>query len=298
MRILLYVATNLAVVLLLGVVLHVFGVEAWLLNRGVNTNLGAILGFAAVFGFGGSLISLALSKTIAKMTTGAKVITTPADVREEWLLDTVGRLAQQAGVGMPEVAIFPSAAPNAFATGMWKNKALVAVSQGLLENMRPDEIEAVLGHEMSHVANGDMVTMSLLQGVLNTFVIFLSRVVAMVVDSALGSRSDRGRGGVGYFITTMALQIVFGIAASWVVSGFSRWREYRADRGGAKLAGRDDMIAALRRLESLHTPSGLPESLAAFGIKGERGEGFLAALRHTHPPIEKRIAALEALPQE
>ncbi len=297
MRIVLYLVTNLAVVLLLGVVLRVFGVETWLYNQGIDTNLGAILGFAAVFGFAGSFISLALSKTMAKMTTGARVISTPADAREEWLLDTVARQAQAAGVGVPEVAIFPSPMPNAFATGMWKNKALVAVSQGLLDNMRPDEIEAVLGHEMSHVANGDMVTMSLLQGVLNTFVIFLSRVVAMVVDTALsGGRSERGRSGIGYFLTSMVLQIIFGIAASMLVFSFSRWREYRADRGGAKLAGRDDMIAALRRLESLQTPSGLPESLAAFGIKGDRATG-LAGLMRSHPPIEKRIEALQRLEQ-
>src|SRR6185436_9124373 len=294
MRILLYVLTNLAVVLVLGVVLHVFGVEGWLIQHGINTNLPMLLIFAAAFGFGGSFLSLALSKWMAKMTTGARVITAPSDQREAWLLDTVQRLAQTAGVRMPEVAIFPSAAPNAFATGMFKNSALVAVSEGLLQGMRKDEIEAVLGHEMSHVANGDMVTMSLLQGVLNTFVIFFARVVAMVVDSALGARSERGRGGIGYFMTYIVLEIVFGIAASILVMSFSRWREYRADRGGAKLAGRDDMIAALRRLEAMHTPSGLPQNLAAFGIKGDRASGF-RALFLSHPPIEKRIEALQQL---
>jgi heat shock protein HtpX len=296
MRILLYIVTNLAVVLVVGVILRVFGLDTWLASQGIDANYWALLAYAAIFGFVGSFVSLALSKTMAKMTTGARVITTPADVREEWLLDTVARQAQVAGVGMPEVAIFPSAAPNAFATGMFKNKALVAVSQGLLDNMRPDEIEAVLGHEMSHVANGDMVTMSLLQGVLNTFVIFLARIVAMFVDSALSGGRDRERSGIGFFVTNLALQLVFGIAASLVVSGFSRWREYRADRGGAQLANRDKMIAALRRLDSLNTPSGLPESLAAFGIKGGRGSGF-RALFHSHPPIEKRIAELERLPR-
>jgi len=294
MRILLYVLTNLAVVLVLGVVLHVFGVEGWLIQHGINTNLPMLLIFAAAFGFGGSFLSLALSKWMAKMSTGARVITAPSDEREAWLLDTVQRLAQTAGVRTPEVAIFPSAAPNAFATGMFKNSALVAVSEGLLQGMRKDEIEAVLGHEMSHVANGDMVTMSLLQGVLNTFVIFFARVVAMVVDSALGARSERGRGGIGYFMTYIVLEIVFGIAASILVMSFSRWREYRADRGGAKLAGRDDMIAALRRLEAMHTPSGLPQNLAAFGIKGDRASGF-RALFLSHPPIEKRIEALQQL---
>ena len=294
MRILLYVLTNLAVVLVLGVVLRVFGVDTWLVSQGINTNLTALLGFAAAFGFGGSFLSLALSKWMAKMTTGARVITAPTDEREAWLLDTVQRLAQSAGVRTPEVAIFPSAAPNAFATGMFKNSALVAVSEGLLQGMRKDEIAAVLGHEMSHVANGDMVTMSLLQGVLNTFVIFFARVVAMVVDSALGGRSERGRGGIGYFMTYIVLEIVFGIAASILVMSFSRWREFRADRGGAKLAGRDDMIAALRRLESMHTPSGLPQNLAAFGIKGDRVSG-LRALLMSHPPIEKRIEALQQL---
>jgi heat shock protein HtpX len=294
MRILLYVVTNLAVVLLVGVILHVFGIEGWLYQQGIHTNLWGLLGYAAIFGFVGSFVSLALSKTMAKLTTGARVITTPSDVREEWLLDTVARQAQAAGVKMPEVAIFPSHEPNAFATGMFKDSALVAVSQGLLDNMRPDEIEAVLGHEMSHVANGDMVTMSLLQGVLNTFVIFLARVVAMFVDSALSGGRDRERSGIGigFFVTNMVLQLVFGIAASMVVATFSRWREYRADRGGAQLANKEKMIAALRRLDSLHTPSGLPESLAAFGIKGGRSAGF-SALFHSHPPIEKRIAALE-----
>ena len=294
MRILLYVMTNLAVVLVLGVVLHVLGVEGWLYQRGVNTNLGALLTFAAAFGFGGSFISLAISKWMAKMTTGARVITAPSDEREAWLLETVHRQAQAAGVRPPEVAIFPSAAPNAFATGMSKNAALVAVSEGLLQGMRKDEIEAVLAHEMSHVANGDMVTMSLLQGVLNTFVIFFARVVAMVVDSALGARNERGSTGIGYFMTYIVLEILFGIVASILAMSFSRWREYRADRGGAKLAGRDDMIAALRRLESMHTPSGLPQSLAAFGIKGDRAGG-LRALLMSHPPIEKRIEALQQL---
>ena len=293
MRIILYVLTNLLVVSLLGVVLHLFGVEAWLAQQGIYTNLMGLLGFAAVFGFFGSFVSLALSKPMAKWSTGARVITQPADQREAWLVETIARLAQQAGVRPPEVAIFPSAAPNAFATGMFKNSALVAVSEGLLQNMRADEVEAVLGHEMAHVANGDMVTMSLLQGVLNTFVIFLSRVVAMVLDSFLGGRDREGRG-MGFLFTTWILQFVFGIAASILVMSFSRWREYRADRGGAKLAGKQDMIAALRRLEALHTPSGLPESLAAFGIKGERGGG-IAALFHSHPPIEKRIEALQQM---
>jgi heat shock protein HtpX len=295
MRVLLYVLTNLAVVVLLGVVMRVFGVEAWLWNHGVHTNLVGLLGFAAAFGFIGSFVSLALSKPMAKMATGARVITAPQNAKEAWLVETVAHLAAKVGVATPEVAIFPSPVPNAFATGMRKNAALVAVSEGLLSGMTGAEVEAVLGHEMSHVANGDMVTMSLLQGILNTFVIFVSRVVAMVIDSALGGRSDRGRSGVGYWITAWVLEIVFGIFASLLVFGFSRWREYRADAGAAKLAGRDDMIAALTRLEQLQTPGALPDQLAAFGIHGSR-QGGLAGLFRSHPPIRRRIEALERMP--
>jgi heat shock protein HtpX len=290
MRILLYVLTNLAVVLLLGVVLRVFGLEDWLYQHGIPMDLARLLVFAAAFGFLGSFVSLAMSKSIAKWTTGAKVITDPRSTRETWLVNTVRRLATQAGIGMPEVAIFPSGDPNAFATGMRRNASLVAVSEGLLQSMDEREVEAVLAHEVSHVANGDMITMSLLQGVLNTFVIFLSRVVGTIVDGAMGNR-DRGRG-IGYWVTVMALEVVFGILASILVMTFSRWREYRADAGAAAMVGAPAMISALDKLGRMQHPSELPDQLAAFGIHGRR-KGGLAGLFRSHPPIPERIAALQ-----
>ncbi|MBL8260083.1 MAG: protease HtpX [Candidatus Competibacteraceae bacterium] len=283
-RIFLFAATNLAVVVLLGIVARVLGVDRYLYQSGLN--LPSLLVFAAIFGMGGSLISLLMSKSIAKMSVGAQVIENPASQTERWLVDTVRRQAQAAGIGMPEVAIYDSPEPNAFATGANRNSALVAVSTGLLQQMSAEEAEAVLGHEVSHVANGDMVTLSLLQGVLNTFVIALARIVGSVVDQAMRSQDSRG-GGPGYYIVSMVLELVFGFLASLIVMWFSRHREYRADAGGAQLAGRNKMIAALERLRQLQEPSRLPSQMAAFGISGGLGRWLT-----THPPLEERIAAL------
>ncbi|HPE73810.1 MAG TPA: protease HtpX [Candidatus Competibacter sp.] len=289
-RIVLFVATNLGVVLLLGVIARLLGVDRFLYQSGLN--LTSLLIFAAIFGMGGSLISLLMSKWIAKMSVGAQVIEQPRTQTEQWLVETVRRQAQQAGIGMPEVAIYDSPEPNAFATGANRNAALVAVSTGLLEQMTAEEAEAVLGHEVSHVANGDMVTLALIQGVLNTFVIALSRVVGYLVDQALSSRDQEYRGpGIGYWITSMVMEVVFGLLASLVVMWFSRWREFHADAGGAELAGRGKMIAALERLRQLSEPSQLPSQMAAFGINGGLGDG-LRKLFMTHPPLEERIEAL------
>ena len=289
-RILLFVATNLAVVLLLGMVARLLGVDRFLYQSGLN--LPSLLIFAAIFGMGGSLISLLTSKWIAKMSVGAQVIEQPRTQTERWLVETVQRQAQAAGIGMPEVALYQSPEPNAFATGANRNNALVAVSSGLLEQMDADEVEAVLGHEVSHVANGDMVTLSLIQGVLNTFVIVLARVVGYAVDRALSSSNEENRGpGIGYMLTSFVMEILFGFLASLIVMWFSRYREFHADAGGARLAGRGKMIAALERLQQLHEPSQLPSQMAAFGINGGRGDG-LRKLLLTHPPLEERIAAL------
>ncbi len=289
-RIVLFVATNLGVVLLLGMIARLLGVDRFLYQSGLN--LTSLLIFAAIFGMGGSLISLLMSKWIAKMSVGAQVIEQPRTQTEQWLVETVRRQAQQAGIGMPEVAIYDSPEPNAFATGANRNTALVAVSTGLLEQMTAEEAEAVLGHEVSHVANGDMVTLALIQGVLNTFVIALSRVVGYLVDQALSSRDQEYRGpGIGYWITSMIMEVVFGLLASLVVMWFSRWREFHADAGGAELAGRGKMIAALERLRQLSEPSQLPSQMAAFGINGGLGDG-LRKLFMTHPPLEERIEAL------
>jgi len=287
-RILLFLATNLAVVLLLGTVARLLGVDRFLFQSGLN--LPSLLVFAAIFGMGGSLISLLMSKWIAKSSVGAQVIEQPRTQAERWLVETVQRQARAAGIGMPEVALYDSPEPNAFATGANRNAALVAVSTGLLEQMSADEVEAVLGHEVSHVANGDMVTLSLIQGVLNTFVIVLSRVVGYLVDQFLSRGENRGPG-IGYWITSMILEIVFGLLASLIVMWFSRYREFHADAGGARLAGRGKMIAALERLQQLHEPSQLPSQMAAFGINGGLGDG-LRKLLMTHPPLEERIAAL------
>ena len=287
-RILLFVATNLGVVLLLGIVARLLGVDRFLYQSGLN--LPSLLVFAAIFGMGGSLISLLMSKWIAKSSVGAQVIEQPRTQAERWLVETVQRQARAAGIGMPEVALYDSPEPNAFATGANRNAALVAVSSGLLEQMSADEVEAVLGHEVSHVANGDMVTLSLIQGVLNTFVIVLSRVVGYLVDQFLSRGENRGPG-IGYWITSMILEIVFGLLASLIVMWFSRYREFHADAGGARLAGRGKMIAALERLRQLHEPSQLPSQMAAFGINGGLGDG-LRKLLMTHPPLEERIAAL------
>ena len=288
-RIFLFVATNLAILLVLSVVVHVVGADRWLTANGLN--LQQLLVFSAIIGMGGSFISLAMSKTVAKWTTGAQVLDQPRNSAEAWLLATVQRQARAAGVGMPEVAVYEAPEMNAFATGMSRNNALVAVSTGLLHGMSQDEIEAVLGHELSHVANGDMVTLTLIQGVLNTFVIFLARVIGYVIDGALrGGRNDnRGGAGLGYFLTVMVLQFAFGILASMVVAWFSRYREFRADAGGAHLAGRRKMIGALQRLAAGHDASTLPQQMSAFGING----GGVRQLFATHPPIEERIAALE-----
>ena len=292
-RILLFVATNLAVVLLLGTVARLLGVDRFLYQSGLN--LPSLLIFAAIFGMGGSLISLLMSKWVAKLSVGAQVIEQPTTQAERWLVETVRRQAQAAGIGMPEVALYDSPEPNAFATGASRNNALVAVSTGLLQQMSADEVEAVLGHEVSHVANGDMVTLSLIQGVLNTFVIVLSRVVGYLVDQFL-SRGEENRGpGIGYMLTSFVMELIFGLLASLIVMWFSRYREFHADAGGARLAGRGKMIAALERLQQLHEPSQLPSQMAAFGINGGLGEG-LRKLFMTHPPLEERIAALRQHP--
>ena len=285
-RISLFIITNLAVVLLLGVVLRLLGVHGQVGNGGY----GGLLIFAAVYGFAGSFISLALSKVIAKWTTGARVIEQPNGQVEIWLIETVRRQAQAAGIGMPDVAIYPSPTPNAFATGMRRNKALVAVSDGLLQSMRREEVEAVLAHEISHVANGDMVTLALIQGVVNTFVIFFARIIGSIVDKAI-FKSERGNG-PGYYIVVIATEIVLGILASTIVMWFSRQREFRADAGAARLQGSPDtMIAALKRLRGDDAASDLPKAMAAFGIRGGGRMRWFAS----HPPIEDRIAALEQL---
>jgi heat shock protein HtpX len=287
-RIFLFLATNFAIVLVLSVTMRLLGVEPYLNEQGLN--LQALLIFAFVMGMGGSFISLAISKWTAKMSVGAQVIETPSNEAERWLLDTVRRQAQQAGIGMPEVAIYNSPDVNAFATGMNKNNALVAVSTGLLQSMSRDEAEAVLGHEVAHVANGDMVTLALIQGVVNTFVIFLSRVIGYLVDKVV-FKTERGNG-PAFFVTMIIAEMVLGILASIIVMWFSRQREFRADRGGASLAGRQKMIAALQRLQQAHSEP-LPEKMAAFGISGHNGGG-LKRLFMTHPPLEERIAALKA----
>ncbi|HKS56971.1 MAG TPA: protease HtpX [Steroidobacteraceae bacterium] len=288
-RIFLLVATNLAILLVLSVSMRLLGLDQVLDERG-GINLNALLIFSAVLGFSGSLISLALSKVIAKRTMGVRVIEQPRDAAEAWLVETVRRQAQAAGIGQPEVGIFDSPDMNAFATGPRRNNALVAVSSGLLRGMSRREAEAVLGHEISHVANGDMVTLTLIQGVVNTFVIFLSRVIGFVVDRVV-FKTERGHG-PAFLITTIVAQLVLGILASMIVMWFSRYREFRADAGGAKLEGRDAMIGALERLRQQH-PQPLPEQMAAFGIAGNLGEG-LKRLFMTHPPLEERIAALRA----
>lgn len=286
-RIFLFLMTNIAILVLLSITLRLLGVESLLKENGSDLDLNALLIFSAVFGFGGAFISLAISKWMAKRMTGAVVIESPSNNQERWLLETVERQAGIVGIRMPEVAIFPSNAMNAFATGMSKNKALVAVSQGLLTQMNQGEIEAVVGHEMSHVANGDMVTLTLIQGVVNTFVIFFSRVIGHFVDRVI-LKNDRGYG-IGYFITTIFAQIVLSILASTIVMYVSRKREFVADTGGADLAGSQNMIGALKRLGQVE-PEALPEQMAAFGINDKSG---WMALFSSHPPIEARIEALE-----
>lgn len=288
-RILLFVGTNIAVLLVLTIVCKLFGIDEWALSQGYGGLLPLII-FAAVIGMGGSFISLAISKWMAKRSTGAKVIENPSNEAERWLLETVRAHATEAGIDMPEVAVYDAPEMNAFATGMTRNKALVAVSTGLLHNMDRDQVSAVLGHEIGHVANGDMITLALIQGVLNTFVIVLARVLGRVIDGWLGGeRSERG--GIGYFVTVIVLQILFGILASMIVMKFSRWREFRADAAGARFAGRGKMISALERLQGNHGESTLPKSMAAFGISGHIASGF-KRLFMSHPPLAERIAAL------
>lgn len=285
-RILLFVLTNVLVVTVLGVVASLFGVNRFLTANGLN--LTALLGFALVFGFGGAIISLLISKPMAKWSAGVRIIDQPQNADEAWIVETVRGFAQKAGIGMPEVGIFEGD-PNAFATGAFRNSSLVAVSTGLLRNMTREEIEAVIGHEIAHVANGDMVTMTLIQGVMNTFVVFLSRVIGFAVDSFLRRNDERSSGpGIGYMLTTIVLDIVLGFAAAIVVAWFSRQREFRADAGSARLMGRKQpMMNALARLGGL--PAGeLPKSVEAMGITGSLGKLFA-----THPPIEQRIAALQ-----
>lgn len=286
-RIFLFIATNLAVMLVMSVVLSLLGVNRFLTANGLQ--LGTLLAFSLVVGFTGAIFSLLISKPMAKWSTGARVIESPASATEAWLVNVVQTLAQRAGIGMPEVAIY-NGEPNAFATGAFKDSALVAVSTGLLENMTKEEVEAVLGHEVAHIANGDMVTMTLIQGVVNTFVVFLARVVGYFVDSFLSRDEDDHRQGIGYYVTVIICEILFGVAASMIVAWFSRQREFRADAGSAQLLGnRQPMINALARLGGLE-PGELPKSMAAAGISDKAGWG---ALFSTHPPMEERIAALQ-----
>lgn len=290
-RIALFLITNLAVLVVLSIVLSLLGVDSLLAENGVDLDLQALLIFSAVIGMSGSFISLAMSKWSAKRMTGAQVITQAQNKTQQWLLETVARQASQAGIKMPEVAIYQSADVNAFATGMSRNNALVAVSSGLIENMKMDETEAVLAHEVSHVANGDMVTLALIQGVVNTFVIFASRVVGHIVDRVI-LKNDRGHG-IGFFVSSMIAQVVFGILASAIVMYFSRVREFKADAGAAELASSQKMVAALQRLQMIHQPSRLPDQMAAFGINGGFADGF-KKLFLSHPPLEERIAALQS----
>ncbi len=290
-RILLFLGTNLAVVLLASMTFRLLGFESILYNNGVDLNLQALLIFCALLGFGGSFVSLLMSKPIAKWSTKAQVIAEPRTDAERWLLQTVARQSEKAGIGMPEVAVFPSPEPNAFATGANRNKALVAVSAGLLEHMNRDEVEAVLGHEIGHVANGDMVTLTLIQGVVNTFVLFLARLAGFFVDRVV-LKNERGLG-IGYWVTTILAEIVLGILASAIVMWFSRQREFRADAAGAELAGRQKMIGALERLQRYQeAPSTMPDSLVAFGISSGAKQG-LRALFSSHPPLATRIQALK-----
>ncbi len=285
-RIILFVLTNLAVVLVLGIVSRLLGVDRFLTANGLN--LGALLDFALVMGFGGAIVSLLMSKPMAKWSAGVQIIEQPRNQDEAWIVDTVRRFADKAGIGMPEVGIFEGD-PNAFATGAFRDAALVAVSTGLLHNMTREEVEAVIGHEVAHIANGDMVTMTLIQGVMNTFVVFLSRVIGYAVDSFLRKNDENSSGpGMGYYVTTIVLDIALGFLAAIIVAWFSRQREFRADAGAAQLMGRKQpMINALARLGGLHSAE-LPKSVAAMGIAGGIGQLF-----STHPPIEERIAALQ-----
>lgn len=292
MRVILFLAANFSIIIVLSISARVLGLDDWLAQNGMPGQLTGLLVMSLLFGFGGSFISLALSKSMAKRSMGVKVIEQPSNSSEKWLVDIVGRQAKQAGIAMPEVGIFDTQQPNAFATGMKRNNALVAVSTGLLNSMNTDEVEAVLGHEVSHVANGDMVTMGLLQGILNTFVIFISRVIGMIVDRAI-FRVERGIG-PGYFIVSIIAEVILGVLALIIARWYSRRREFRADAGGAQLAGREKMIAALKRLQAQHENEELPGQLAAFGINGGVKSG-LQKLLMSHPPLSVRIDALRRL---
>ena len=292
-RIVLFLATNIAILFVLNVTMRLLGIESILDQQGVDLNLNALLVFAGVIGFSGSLISLAISKWTAKRMTGARVIEQPSNSTEQWLVNTVRHHAQRAGIGMPEVAIYDAPDVNAFATGWNRNNSLVAVSTGLLRTMNSDEAEAVLGHEISHVANGDMITLALIQGVVNTFVIFLSRVIGHVVDRVV-FKTERGHG-PAFWITAIVAELVLGILASIIVMWFSRQREFRADAGGASLAGKGKMIQALQALQRTYDQPHLPDQMAAFGISGKRDGGF-RRLFMTHPPLEERIARLQSQP--
>lgn len=289
-RIFLFIVTNLAILLMLSITLRLLGVDRILDAEGSELNFNALLVFSAVLGFGGSLISLAMSKWSAKHMTGAMVIDVPSNSTEGWLVETVRRQAKAAGIGMPEVAIYDSPDINAFATGMNRNNALVAVSTGLLQKMNRDEAEAVLAHEVSHVANGDMVTLALIQGVVNTFVIFLSRIIGHIVDRAV-FKSEEGHG-PAYFVTSLIAQMVLGILATIIVMWFSRQREFRADAGSAQISGRNKMVAALRLLQQEYEPSHLPDKITAFGISGQKSQ--IGRLFMSHPPLEERIQALQS----
>jgi heat shock protein HtpX len=291
MRILLFLATNIAVMILASIIFNLLGFQSILAANGVDLNLQALLVFCALFGFGGSFVSLLLSKWMAKRSTGTQIITQPRDAQTRWLLDTVARLSRDAGIKMPEVGVFPSQAANAFATGWNKNDALVAVSSGLLNRFQPDEVEAVLAHEIGHVANGDMVTLTLIQGVVNTFVMFFARIIGHTVDRVI-FKTERGYG-IGYYIATIFAEIILGILASMIVAWFSRWREYRADAAGAALASHGAMISALERLKmEQNLPNDLPGELTAFGIRNLKKSG-LAEMMASHPPLDDRIRALK-----
>jgi heat shock protein HtpX len=289
-RVLLFVLTNVAIMVVLSTVVYLFGLDRYLAGRG---GMGGLLLVAAIFGFGGAFISLAMSKWIAKRSMNVQVIEQPANATEKWLVETVRAYAKEARIGMPEVGVFESPEPNAFATGMRKDAALVAVSTGLLNRMRKEEVEAVIGHEVAHVANGDMVTLTLIQGVVNTFVFFIARVIGNIVDNATRGNSERSGPGMAYFATVIFAELVLGILASMIVMYFSRQREFRADHGGAYLAGRQNMIGALEALRRQHDPQGLPANMAAFGINGGVPSG-LRKLFMSHPPLEERIARLQA----
>jgi heat shock protein HtpX len=288
MRIALFLGTNLAILVLISLTFRLLGIEGLLMQNGVDLDLNALLIYSAVIGFSGSLISLFISKWMAKRSMGVQLIEHPSNEAERWLINTVELQAKQADIGMPEVGVFNHPSPNAFATGWNKNSALVAVSAGLLQQMNRDEVEAVLAHEISHVANGDMVTLSLIQGVVNTFVVFLSRIIGHTIDRVV-FKTERGYG-PAFFIVSMLAEFILGILAMTIVMWFSRWREFRADKGGAELAGRGKMIAALKRLQQAHQPDDLPDEMAALAINAGKVQKLFAS----HPPLEERIAALES----